>query len=97
MLTILRVRGASCRDIDGQGEETHHFTYCVRTCPRLTSIARKETTSVVMNLEVTTRCSPMSSLFGYLLSYFCLAAYCSQHVGKLHHPRPGQTPVLLPL
>src|SRR5258708_33566088 len=50
-----------------------------------------------MNLEVTYLCSSLTSLLDSHLSCFCLASYCSQHAGKLHHPRPGQTPVPVPL
>src|SRR5260370_23917266 len=50
MLTILRVRGAGCRNIaDLRGaHRSLCFTHRVCTCFRLTSIARKETTSVVI-------------------------------------------------
>src|SRR6266704_1853497 len=87
MLTILRVRGASCRDIDDQSEARRYFTHCVCPCPWLTSIARKETTSVVMILEVTTRCSPVSALFVSACRY-CFPCLCrTQHVGNVHHQR----------
>ena len=48
------------------GEEC--FTVRVSTCSWLTSIFREVTAGVVMNSEVTTKCAPMSSLFGSLSS-----------------------------
>src|SRR5579871_4001160 len=60
MLTILRVRGASCRDIDDLTTVKDRFTTCVAlpVCSWLTSIFRKVIAGVVTSLEGTTNALP---------------------------------------
>src|SRR5258708_8969909 len=82
--------------MDGQGEGKRRFRKRVFSCPGLTSITREETTSVVMIKEVTTRCSPVSSLFDSLLFYCCLSLCCSQHAGRAHQQRPVHSHLPLP-
>src|SRR6266704_1084072 len=81
MLTILRVRGASCRDIYAQGEARSRFTNCASTCPWLTSITREERTSVVIYGGYNPMLSRVTSFrhsLVLLLSFFVLLAACGQ-------------------
>src|SRR6266567_1792285 len=94
MLMILRVKGTSCRDMDHPCEGSLHGQ--VLGSPWLASIAREVTAGFVISSEVTTTCSPVSSLFVSPCSCCCPASCCLQRVGKAHRRHPGRGQVQPP-
>src|SRR5271157_6260602 len=99
MLTILRVRGASCQDIDDQSEARHryHFTNRVRGCPWLTSIAARDNErcndsggyNSMFSRSVSFRLSLM-----LLLSLFMLFTACGQSTSTTTGSPPTSTPTV---
>src|SRR5205085_8376498 len=95
MLMILRVKGTSCQAIDDLGEGTLP-RWCLNVWLVDLHFARGDT-GVVMNLEVTTICAAMSSLFVSGLCCCCVASSYSVRAGKAHPRRleRSRLPLLL--
>src|SRR6266702_1502588 len=65
MLTILRVRGASCQDIDDQREVAFYLTPCVRKCPWFTSNAARDNERCNWRLQLDVLPSSLPSAVTY--------------------------------
>src|SRR6266571_4166909 len=76
MLTILRVRGASCQDIDDQREVAFYLTPCVRKCPWLTSNAARDNERCNWRLQLDVLPSSLLSAFTYAVLVVMHTAHC---------------------